>query len=629
MPIVTCRTLGPPQVTIDEVPAPAPLLWRKDLALVIYLLHSPHRTRSREHLVGLLWPDKPDSNARHSLNEALGTLRKAAGEHAIVAVGDAVQLGEAFRSDVDQFVTYMQAEEWERAASLVGGEFAEGLAVPGVHDFSEWLETERRYWRAQGVLVLTRLSVKMLAEGKVQAAVDAGRRALELDPRSDHAVQALMRGLLLLGDRETARQVGVGFVESLERELGRPPDAATQQLLELLAPDRALGDGERWHAPTEPMVGREHELSACVASWELCRQNRLGTVVLVMGESGMGVSRILRELQRRARADGGVLARVVAVETDRALPWSGVLGLASGGLLDAPGLAGAPPGSVGCLAARLATWRERFPASPLAGQDPIDMAFGEVVAAVAEERPVLLVLDEAHRLDRETLAALPGMLRRWSDLPVALALGIAPAEGREEVDALRASVGRDAPGVAVTLGPLTVRALRELAAALLPRHSAHDLDRVVRRVTTDSAGIPLLAVELLRAVVRGLELTPHARSWPESFRTLDDSLPGELPDSLVAAVRINFRRLSPAAREALAAAAILPERISAAALAHVTGRDPAEVNAAMDELEHRGWLSAEGRGYSFVATLMRRLVAHEMLTPGQRRRILERATGSS
>jgi len=65
--------------------------------------------------------------------------------------------------------------------------------------------------------------------------------------------------------------------------------------------------------------------------------------------------------------------------------------------------------------------------------------------------------------------------------------------------------------------------------------------------------MPLLAVELLRAVALGLDLGTIHEAWPEPLRTLDQTLPGELPDAVVAAIRIGFRRLSPSAQRILAA----------------------------------------------------------------------------
>jgi serine/threonine-protein kinase len=57
------------------------------------------------------------------------------------------------------------------------------------------------------------------------------------------------------------------------------------------------------------------------------------------------------------------------------------------------------------------------------------------------------------------------------------------------------------------------------------------------------------------------------------------------------------------------------------------GSPPGEVEDAVDELEWHHWLSSDGRGYSFVARLGQRVVGAEMLTPGQRRRVIARVRG--
>jgi hypothetical protein len=45
----------------------------------------------------------------------------------------------------------------------------------------------------------------------------------------------------------------------------------------------------------------------------------------------------------------------------------------------------------------------------------------------------------------------------------------------------------------------------------------------------------------------------------------------------------------------------------------------------MDELEWHRWLVYDRRGYTFVARVVQKVVARDMLTPGQRQRVLEAA----
>jgi hypothetical protein len=52
---------------------------------------------------------------------------------------------------------------------------------------------------------------------------------------------------------------------------------------------------------------------------------------------------------------------------------------------------------------------------------------------------------------------------------------------------------------------------------------------------------------------------------------------------------------------------------------------PDEAALALDELEWHRWLVAEPRGYSFVARIVRRVIERDMVTAGQRRRVLAAA----
>ena len=113
--VITCRVLGPVEVTVDGEPAPAELLWRKHLALLIYLARSPRGTRPRAHLVELLWGDKPEQSARHSLNEALRVLRRCCGD-GVHTEGDTVRLDSAsIALDLDAFEAAAVDGLWDEA----------------------------------------------------------------------------------------------------------------------------------------------------------------------------------------------------------------------------------------------------------------------------------------------------------------------------------------------------------------------------------------------------------------------------------------------------------------------------------------------------------------------------------
>lgn len=631
--MIFCRTLGPVEVTVDGRHAPRELVWRKHQALAVYLARSPKRTRTRDHLIGLLWADKPESAARHSLNEALRVLRRHTGEDAVETVGDQVRLAaDAVQLDVDRLEAQAAAGDWAGAASWIAGEFMEGFSVPDASTLEDWLSAERMAWRQRGVEVLVRYAHSLLTGGKVQEAVEVAQRALGLDPLSDAAARAALTSLALAGDRAGALELYDGFRRRLETELRIEPDEETQALAERIRSQRT------WRLPTPaatavgaesrraPLVGRAGELGRLLEAWTACRSERRASAAILEGDVGTGKTRLADELVGRARLDGAVVAVARAVEADATAPWSGLIALVRSGLSDAPRIAAASPTALAAFTPHVPEWAERF-ADTVRDEEPLapGRAFSEILRTVTGAGPVVCAVDDAHWLDRDSLLALGAACRDLGRAPLLLLLTHVPHLRRAELDDMRAQVGRDLPGALVSVEPLPADALRELARWALPRYTEVETDRVTRRILTDSAGIPLLAVELFCAVALGLDLRAEPGTWPEPLRTLEQTPPSELPDSVVAAIRVGFRRLSAHAQSALAAASVLGERVTPELVARATRLSPDDVAAALDELEWQRWLAAEARGYSFVARIVREVIARDMLTPGQRQRILDAA----
>ena len=633
--MIRCRALGPVDVSVDGGTAPAELLWRKNLALLVYLARSPKRARARDHLIGLLWPEKPEAAARHSLNEALRVLRRCAGETGLETRHDRIGLAaDAVELDTDRFDALTAAGDWAGASALVGGEFLEGFAVPGVADFEQWLAAERALWRARALDALTRQADVELGRGRAADAAGLARRALALEPHADAAARAVMRALTLTGDRAEALATYEAFVARLAAELGGAPDVETVALARRIQRERP--EPRRTERPPfvgaesrrAPLVGREAQLERLGVAWDACRTRARAAVAIVTGDAGTGKSRLAEEALARARLDGAAGAVVRAVEADATDAWSGAFGIARGGLLDVPGVAATSAAALAAFAARVPEWAERFgTAVGDVAPDPPGHALRHVLRAVTVEQPVFLLIDDAHWVDRDSLLALVAATRDLAAAPLFLLLTRAAHPERPELDELQSRVGRDMDGVTLRLAALSGDALRALARWALPHYDDEAIDRVARRVATDSAGLPLLAVELFHAVALGLDLerTALAAAWPRAHETLDQTLPGDLPEAVVGAVRVGFRRLSPGAQLVLAAAAVLASRVAALVLGRATGLDAAALAAALDELEWERWLVAEPRGYAFVARIVRDIVARDLVTPGQRQRLLEAA----
>ncbi|NIR43821.1 MAG: AAA family ATPase [Gemmatimonadetes bacterium] len=630
--MISCRVLGPVEVSFEGGPAPAELLWRKNLALLVYLARSPKRARSRDHLIGLLWGDKPDSAARHSLNEAVRVLRKHVGADAIETEGEQVRLAPgAIELDVESLEARVAEDDWEGAAALVAGEFLEGFSVPGCSELEDWLHAERFGFRQTSVAVLVARATELLDAGQVRESMVVARRAQALDGTSEAAARVAMRASAIAGDRSGALAIYDALARRLDEELGAEPAEETSELAERVRRERV------WQLPEEyaageassgarraPLVGREAELEELLQAWSDCIGRSRATAGMIDGDPGVGRTRLAEELLARARLDGATVATARAVEADSGEAWSGAWALAAAIPIAAAGLDEAHPASRAALAARLPAWAERFGSAADAETPTPGRALIEVARALTKRQPLVVLVDDAQWLDRDTLLALGAALRDLKGAPFFLCV-TSTYPRRPELEEIRAHVGRELAGVSVQLGPLSHADLRRLARWALPSYDDVELDRVTRRVATDSAGLPLLATELLGAVALGLDLGVTQGAWPEPLRTLDQTLPGDLPIAVSAAVRVSFRRLTPEAQATLAAAAVLDERVDRATLAKATGLDAKALAAALDELEWARWLSADARGYSFVARIVRDVVRRDMLTPGQRQRILEAA----
>jgi len=627
MPSIFCRVLGPVRVSVAGADAPPELLWRKHVALLVYLARSPRRSRTREHLTGLLWSDRDEHQARHSLSEALRVLRRALGDERLLADVDQVRLApDAVTLDCDRFAELCERRDWTPAAALVDGEFLEGLAIPEATDFENWLAAERAQWRAHALEALVQGVAAALARGDAAEAARVGLRAVALDRTSEPAARAAMRALTLAGDRAAALRLADELAHALHDTIGA---AVSDETARLVARVRDTRVGRRVVAappmarPRPPLVCRAVELATLTAAWQGARGGR-GQVVIVEGEPGEGKTRLIEELVAHARLDDATVATARAVPADQKAEWSTLSGLLAGGLGDAPGLAGAPPEALAGLAALDADVRTRFYAA--APASPTGEALRAAVGAVAAERPLLIALDDAQWSDAATLGSLPALARDTAARPVLLLLGISRGSpDSERLDELRARLSRDLAGTVVRLGRFDAAALGELVRWALPRYEPDEAERLTRRVERDTGGLPLLVVAMLEAVAAGFKPAPDAPAWPSPTRTLVDSLPGDLPPTIIGVVCQRYRALSEAGQQVLGAAAALAQRVDADRLLRATGLEPAALESALDALEWERWLVADARGYVFTAPIERAVLLQEMITPGQVRRYRERA----
>ncbi|OLC75086.1 MAG: hypothetical protein AUH78_09825 [Gemmatimonadetes bacterium 13_1_40CM_4_69_8] len=627
--MIRFQTLGTLEVTMDGAAAPSELNWKKNVALLLYLARAPRRRCTREQLIGLLWPDKADEAARQSVREAIRTLRQYVGE-GLTATGDVIELADdAIQLDTDQLERLVKQRDWAHTTPLINGDFLDGFKITGASGFEDWLTVERSHWHGLSMDALLRHAEERLDAGDELGADPPLVKARKIDSFSQRALRLQMRRLAATGDRSGAVQLFDQFLKDARRDGEVTVEPETQAVVERLRSGRAWHLPKEAHSPEQsvswrraPLLGRDRGLATALAQWRHARGGRL-TLLVTEAESGGGKTRFAEELATRAAAEGGVVIAVRAVPADLDHPASGILSLARGGLLDARGVAGANPGALATLAAHASEWAERFPQkTPVASSWTLDAAIAEVLRVTSAEQPHLLIFDDAQWIDPTSYQMIEQLARDLARAPLLLVLATTPEPAPPKLAELRARIGRDVPGAAISLGKLDHEAILQLIAWALPAYKGVAVDRLARRIAADSGGLPLLAVEICHAMAQGLDLEATNGAWPHPLRTLDSTFPGDLPDTIVASIRVGFRCLTRPAQQALVATAILGERVGAKRIGCATELKEEQLHAALDELEWRRWLVAEARGYVFVARIVRDVVARDMVTEGERQRIL-------
>ena len=631
LPPLELQCFGVPSARLNGSPAPAELLRRKHLALLVYLALSPNRQRTRSHLVGLLWPETGEAQARHSLNEAIRRLRAHAGDARLASAGDAIVLREeGLQVDALRFDALVERHPAD-AARLVLGDFLEGFTVDGAAAFEEWAALERERYRTRAAAALLAMGEEALAAGRESTATESARRALALQPYAEPAAQLLMRARALAGDTTGALAAFHEFVARLA-EIGEQPGREVAALAERIR-------GQSWRRSTrlqpedEPaLVGqqRAHGEAFTLVTDALQRGPR---TLLITGDPGVGKTRLVTECLERFALAGAVTAVATPLESDRDAPWSTLRTLLRTRLPRSPGSAAIDPSARAVLAALSP---EAFPdsaARPPADHAEVAAALASLLRGLAGEQPVALAVDEAHCADGASIEALGGAMMQLAGLPLLLVL-TARGTYQETARALlrfQGTVGRagGVPGQAVQLEPLSAAETRELVLANSAWCvSEGDRDRLARRIFFETSGNPFLIVTMLRGLAKASVLRADALAWPRPGVTLEAPLPMSVPSLARQAVLARVAELDAAGLQLLRAASIGALAVDPELIAELTGLMPGRVAELLTVLERHGLLVFDGERYRFAAPLIAEVVRGERLLPGERRALRARAAAA-
>ena len=355
------------------------------------------------------------------------------------------------------------------------------------------------------------------------------------------------------------------------------------------------------------IVGRDREISLLVELVDAAAQQRRGGTVFLVGEAGVGKSRLARAARDAADARECRVLLGRAVPAGSPVPYRPLAEalhsvLRSGGLPDAPELQPFLP----ALGRLVPEWG--LDAGQL--EDSV-VTRGEAVLRVlrvlGQDRGSLLVLEDLHWADADTLAVVEYLADNLAPEPVALVVTLRA----EQSDALVLAHALRARHVAAVLAvePLPDELVGDMAAACLGEPPPSDVEALLR---TQADGLPFLVEELLAALVDTSALARTDEGW--ELRGTPESA---APWTFVQTVRQRLEGLDRDDRRVLAAAAVVGRSFDWTLLPAVTGLDQHRVveslKAAVSAQLVSEPLDAPGQ-YRFRHALTREAVLDSLLS---------------
>jgi class 3 adenylate cyclase len=323
---------------------------------------------------------------------------------------------------------------------------------------------------------------------------------------------------------------------------------------------------------SSPLVGRAQDLQALVEAFSVVRAGR-GRVAVVLGEPGIGKSRLLAEF-RNSIGDDAKWIEGRCVSYGRSLPYHLVfdlvremLGLPLTQIETMPreliddrlkALLGDEAADVTPYFAHLLALpltqaeADRVQVDPSVLQYRYVAAVARVIRAFAERQPVVLVCEDIHWADPASVEVIIALLPLLTQLPV-----LQLYSGRAETDApgwRLAAQPRIALGEAVTeirLSPLNDADSRELVANLLEIESLPESVRTA--ILTRSEGNPFFCEEVVRMLVGRGAIVRSGDRW-----LANDTINSiEIPDTLHGLLLARIDQLPEQAKKSLRIASVI------------------------------------------------------------------------
>ncbi|MCC6319609.1 MAG: AAA family ATPase [Gemmatimonadaceae bacterium] len=536
-------------------------------AVVLYAaVCDPDIGVARDELASLIWPEASIESSRHNLRQTLYRLRQ-------LGVPVNMKGGRVVLTELDVEVDVRElihgAVSREGLLRLATRGFLPGYAPRFGTKFMSWLQDLRdRIDRVRRHALVDALQAAR-SHATFREVQGFARALLALDPLNETATLLLAEALVMEGSKVEA----VRLLEVYEQEVGSVSEAmqvparklrqrVSERLDEALLPRRS----------EVPFVGRSQEFQQLREGLARCRGG-VGQYFAVTGEAGIGKTRIAKELLRFAVLDGALHVTYACTSGDALSPLSSLLALSASML--------ALPGALGCATEHLQHLRRlQLPETDAAElqRTSADIAYaqlvlslGELTSAVTDEAPLVLFVDDAHRLHQTSWRILSDVVDRCAGKRLLLILAARRLPDWYAQLGIDGSSGRNHHMI---LKPLSVEDSRLFVTAWRAKDSPMPTEVDYERLVQTAHGNPFYLAELLAQGV-----TDGAHAAP--------------PAGISALIQMQHLSLTKGAQRALAAAALLERHATIGRVEAVLGFSSADFVGFLDELETSGLVSIQ------------------------------------
>ena len=534
-------------------------------AAALYLILEGGKNVSRKRLASLLWPRVPEKARMHRLRQTILQLKKVG----FVVTADRNNLGCSL-VDRSSDITELAGSDTDALTTQASLEFLPGYGPSFSEPFQDWVDGQREETHARITSRLVTGLNSARTRGDWSACDRIARQCRKLDPLNESAVLAQAEASAMRGAKTQAIEILDRYLVDVGSE--NPNLKVSASVLRKRITDRIP---ERTPITVREcaFVGRDLEMETLTIQLLAARRGA-GGASLVRGEAGIGKSRLASELIKFAALEGIQTSRTACRRSDVDRPLSVFVDLV-------PQLSELR-GALGCSQESMAVLKGLTEFDGRAGYNSLSIddltnaharmraALFDLFDAIADERTVLIIIDDVQWLDAASVRLLSELLLWTRARKVFFVLTERPGASTLTNHFSPSDVGL------LTLGPLGAQFSEAIMAQVLRQSSRVITPELIQRLLSVGEGNPFFLQEL-------------GNHWLETGNDRGS------PPSITAIIDERLARLSSEALLVLQACAVLDMNATIERVEGVLEYQSHLLLSAVQELSVAGMLRAESR----------------------------------